>query len=107
MILPAERELRAALARFASARIDHDVRPTGGTSRVLEDATYTLCVMTSSRSLEEALAAADALLQRYCADRAAVSREVLTVVDVPRSGGPVESASDTSRLESTGANFGR
>ncbi|QWA25827.1 DUF5133 domain-containing protein [Streptomyces sp. JCM17656] len=74
MILPAERELRAALARFASARIDHDVRPTGGTSRALEDATYTLCVMTSSRSLDEALVAADALLQRYCADRASVPR---------------------------------
>lgn len=103
MILPAERELRAALARFASARIDHDVCPTGGTSRALEDATYTLCVMTSSRSLDEALIAADALLQRYRADRAAVSREVLTVVDAPRPGGPVDTASDTSRLEPTGA----
>lgn len=102
MILPAERELRAALARFASARIDHDVRPAGSTSRALEDATYTLCVMTSSRSLEEALIAADALLERYCADHA-VSREVLAVVDVPRSGGSAEAASDTSRLESTGA----
>ncbi|MEV8433943.1 DUF5133 domain-containing protein [Streptomyces sp. HUAS 31] len=103
MILPAERELRAALARFASARIDHDVRPTGATSRALEDATYTLCVMTSSRSLDEALVAADALLQRYRSDRAAVSREVLAVVDVPRSVAPAEAASDTSRLESAGA----
>lgn len=103
MILPAERELRAALARFASARIDHDVRPTGATSRALEDATYTLCVMTSSRSLDEALAAADALLQRYRSDRAAVSPEVLAVVDVPRSVPPAEAASDTSRLESAGA----
>ena len=103
MILPAERELRTALARFASARIEHDVRPTGATSCALEDATYTLCVMTSSRSLDEALVAADALLQRYCADRVAVSPEILAVVDVPRSAASVEAASDTSRLESTGA----
>lgn len=46
MILPAEKELRAVLARFAQARIDHDVRPTGRTSRALDDVTYTLCVIT-------------------------------------------------------------
>ena len=42
MIMPAEKELRAVLARFAQARIEHDVLPTGRTSRALEDATYTL-----------------------------------------------------------------
>jgi hypothetical protein len=69
MILPAEKELRAALARFAEARIEHDVFPTGRTSRALEDSTYTLCVMTGVRTCEQALRAADALLQRYRADR--------------------------------------
>ncbi|MFD6961126.1 DUF5133 domain-containing protein, partial [Streptomyces venezuelae] len=39
MILPAEKELRAVLARFAQARIDHHVRPTGRTSRALDDVT--------------------------------------------------------------------
>ncbi|MEU5379603.1 MULTISPECIES: DUF5133 domain-containing protein [unclassified Streptomyces] len=69
MILPVEKELRAALARFADARIEHDVRPTGRTSRALEDATYTLCVMTGTRSAEQALLAADTLLHRLRADR--------------------------------------
>lgn len=60
MILPAEKELRAVLARFAQARIDHDVRPTGRTSRALDDVTYTLCVITGARTAEEALRTADA-----------------------------------------------
>lgn len=69
MILPAERELRAVLARFAEVRIEHDVRPTGRTSRALDDVTYTLCVMTGARTAEQALRAADALLERYGSDR--------------------------------------
>ncbi|MFG2679744.1 DUF5133 domain-containing protein [Streptomyces sp. NPDC048392] len=65
MILPTEKELRAALARFAQARIEHDVCPTGHTSRALEDATYTLCVMTGARTAEEALRTADTLLEQH------------------------------------------
>lgn len=74
MIVPAEKELRAVLARFAQARIDHDVRPTGRTSKALEDATYTLCVMTGARTAEQALRTADSLLEQY-AGRTGVSRE--------------------------------
>ncbi|CAL9677512.1 hypothetical protein SUDANB1_08189 [Streptomyces sp. enrichment culture] len=69
MIVPTETQLRAALAQFASARIEHDVRPTGRTSRALDDATYTLCVMTGSRTADQALLAADALLEQYGAAR--------------------------------------
>ncbi|WCN07216.1 DUF5133 domain-containing protein [Streptomyces sp. M92] len=65
MILPAEKELRAVLARFAQARIDHDVRPSGCTSRLLEDATYTLCAMTGARTVEQALSTADRLLEQF------------------------------------------
>ncbi|MEU2965996.1 DUF5133 domain-containing protein [Streptomyces ardesiacus] len=72
MILPAEQELRSVLARFAQARIDYDVRPTGFTSRLLEDATYTLCVLTGARTAEQALRTADTLLEQY-AGRANVS----------------------------------
>ncbi|MFJ5999879.1 DUF5133 domain-containing protein [Streptomyces sp. NPDC092370] len=75
MILPAEKELRAVLARFAQARIEHDVRPTGRTSRALEDSTYTLCVMTGSRTAEQALPAADALLEQYGAGRESATRK--------------------------------
>ncbi|MCZ9339231.1 DUF5133 domain-containing protein [Streptomyces sp. TRM76130] len=74
MIVPAEKELRAVLARFAQARIDHDVRPTGRTSKALEDATYTLCVMTGARTAEQALRTADTLLEQY-AGRTGLSRE--------------------------------
>ncbi|MFE6410015.1 DUF5133 domain-containing protein [Streptomyces sp. NPDC057837] len=79
MIVPAEKELRAALARFAHARIEHDVRPTGRTSRALEDATYTLCVMTGARTAEDALVAADAFLDQYGADRVSVSQRDKTL----------------------------
>ncbi|MFJ8006694.1 DUF5133 domain-containing protein [Streptomyces fagopyri] len=74
MILPAERELRSVLARFADTRIEHDVRPTGRTSRALDDVTYTLCVMTGSRTAEQALLAADDLLEQFGADREDVTQ---------------------------------
>ncbi|MET7988933.1 MULTISPECIES: DUF5133 domain-containing protein [unclassified Streptomyces] len=74
MIFPAERELRAVLARFAETRIEHDVRPTGRTSRALDDVTYTLCVMTGARTVEQALRAADALLEQCSTGREGVTR---------------------------------
>jgi hypothetical protein len=69
VLLPAEKELRAVLARFADARFRHDLQPTGRSSRELEDASYRLCVMTGTRSVDEALTAADVLLERMRADR--------------------------------------
>ncbi|MFE9680762.1 DUF5133 domain-containing protein [Streptomyces sp. NPDC002701] len=75
MMVPAEKELRTVLAQFAEARIEHDVRPTGRTSRALEDATYTLCVMTASRTAEEALHAADLLLEQYRSNRNGLAQE--------------------------------
>lgn len=74
MILPAEKELRM-LARFADARMEHDRSLTGHVGRALEDATYTLCVMTGAWTAVEALATADVLLQRYCADRKGATQE--------------------------------
>ncbi|MFD5584226.1 DUF5133 domain-containing protein [Streptomyces sp. NPDC058733] len=73
MLLPAEKELRAVLARFAEARFRHDLQPTGRSSRELEDTVYTLCVMTGTRTVDEALVAADALLERLRAAREAVT----------------------------------
>ncbi|PWI12648.1 DUF5133 domain-containing protein [Streptomyces sp. Act143] len=79
MILPAERELRTALARFADARIEHDASAGRSCSRALEDATYTLCVLTGARTVENALAAADALLQRYSTDSRSTTHEDKTL----------------------------
>ncbi|MEU3983375.1 DUF5133 domain-containing protein [Streptomyces sp. NPDC026672] len=75
MTLSAEKELRAALARFAEVRIEHDVRPTGRTSRALEDATRTLCVITGAGTAEQALLAADGLMDQYRAGRTGAARE--------------------------------
>ncbi|MEV6805627.1 DUF5133 domain-containing protein [Streptomyces sp. NPDC017248] len=79
MLLPAEKELRAVLARFADARFRHDLQPTGHSSRELEDATYTLCVMTGTQSVDQALATADALLDRLRTDRPAAARATQTL----------------------------
>ncbi|MEU3826982.1 DUF5133 domain-containing protein [Streptomyces sp. SID486] len=79
MLLPAEKNLRAVLARFAEARFRHDLRATPGTGRELEDASYTLCVMTGTRTVDEALAAADVLLERLCADRRGATKSAQTL----------------------------
>ncbi|MFS8204215.1 DUF5133 domain-containing protein [Streptomyces sp. CWNU-52B] len=75
MMVPAEKELRTILSRFAETRIEHDVRPTDRTARALADVTYTLCVMTASRTAEQALRAADLLLEQYRSSRDGVARE--------------------------------
>ncbi|MFE1797290.1 MULTISPECIES: DUF5133 domain-containing protein [unclassified Streptomyces] len=75
MMVPAEKELRTVLAQFAEVRIEHDVRPTGRTSRALEDVTYTLCVMTASRTTEAALRTADLLIEQYRATREGAAQE--------------------------------
>ena len=69
MSLPAEKELRAVLAGFAEARFRHDLLPTGRSSRELEDTSARLCAMTGAQSVDQALAAADALLEQLRADR--------------------------------------
>ncbi|MFJ4963860.1 hypothetical protein EES43_28500 [Streptomyces sp. ADI96-02] len=70
MLNPRPQDLRAALARYADARIEDDRLPSAATARAVEDATYTLCVMTGTRDVPQALAAADALLERHTAERA-------------------------------------
>ncbi|MFF4397273.1 DUF5133 domain-containing protein [Streptomyces sp. NPDC001480] len=79
MLLPAEKELRAVLARFAEARFRHDLHPTGYSSRELEDTSRRLCVMTGTQSVDEALTAADALLERMRADRHTAPRTPQTL----------------------------
>ncbi|MER5890839.1 DUF5133 domain-containing protein [Streptomyces sp. NPDC001941] len=64
MVVPAEGELRRVLARFDRARTAHEGCPSPASSRSLDDATYTLCVMTGTRTAEEAVAVADELLAR-------------------------------------------
>ncbi|MEU6384456.1 DUF5133 domain-containing protein [Streptomyces bauhiniae] len=74
MLLPAEKNLRTALARFAAARIDHDRWPTPRTSRMLRDSVHTLCAMTGTHTSKDALHAADTMLEQYRADRSGVTQ---------------------------------
>ncbi|KIF66191.1 hypothetical protein HY68_37180 [Streptomyces sp. AcH 505] len=65
MLTPHPQDLRVALARYADARIEDDRHPTEATARAVDDATYTLCVMTGTRNIPQALSTADALLSRH------------------------------------------
>ncbi|MFF5897879.1 DUF5133 domain-containing protein [Streptomyces argenteolus] len=62
MLTPVPQDLRIALARYADARIEDARRSTDATARAVEDATYTLCVMTGTREIAQALRVADTLL---------------------------------------------
>ncbi|MFE9329462.1 DUF5133 domain-containing protein [Streptomyces sp. NPDC006925] len=69
MLHPAEKTLRLLLARYADARTQHETAPTPATREAVEDLAYTLCVTTDTRSLAEALSAADRMLERHVAER--------------------------------------
>ncbi|MEU5717069.1 DUF5133 domain-containing protein [Streptomyces sp. NPDC020403] len=62
MLTPSPQDLRVALARYADARIEDARRSTDATVRAVEDATRTLCVMTGTREISEALHVADTRL---------------------------------------------
>lgn len=62
---PSPQDLRVALARYADARIHDDRFPTDSTAGAVEDAAYTLCVMTGTRDVPQALSIADALLGEH------------------------------------------
>ncbi|MFE7749640.1 DUF5133 domain-containing protein [Streptomyces sp. NPDC057428] len=62
MLTPSPQDLRVALARYADARIEDARGSTDATARAVEDATYTLCVMTGTRDVSQALHIADTML---------------------------------------------
>ncbi|MEK8170499.1 DUF5133 domain-containing protein [Streptomyces sp. M19] len=62
MLTPDAKLLRTLLARYASARIADAERSTPASRRELADVTYTLCVTTATRTTEDAIAAAEAVL---------------------------------------------
>ncbi|AEN08399.1 MULTISPECIES: DUF5133 domain-containing protein [unclassified Streptomyces] len=65
MLTPGPQDLRVALARYADARIEDDRRPTAATARAVEDATRTLCVLTGTLDVPQAIAIADSVLARH------------------------------------------
>ncbi|MDT0612648.1 DUF5133 domain-containing protein [Streptomyces lancefieldiae] len=62
MLEPDPRVVRELLTRYASLRIAQAERDRPATARELADVSYTLCVMTATTSIHDAVAKADALL---------------------------------------------
>ncbi|MET7982050.1 MULTISPECIES: DUF5133 domain-containing protein [unclassified Streptomyces] len=62
MLVPDPKVVRRLLTRYAALKIAYAEKETPETARGLEDVTYTLCVMTGTTRVREAVAAADALL---------------------------------------------
>ncbi|MFJ6835742.1 DUF5133 domain-containing protein [Streptomyces sp. NPDC091209] len=62
MLVPDPKVVRRLLTRYAALKIAYAERETLETARRLEDVTYTLCVMTGTTSVRDAVVAADALL---------------------------------------------
>ncbi|MEU6054618.1 DUF5133 domain-containing protein [Streptomyces xanthochromogenes] len=62
MLEPHPKTLRTLLARYAEARIAHSCHGDPGAARDLEDVAYTLCVLTATASVEDAIVVADTLL---------------------------------------------
>ncbi|WP_313896669.1 DUF5133 domain-containing protein [Streptomyces sp. GC420] len=70
MITSHPKLVRTLLARFADLRIGNAYRETADTARELEHVIRSLCAATGTATLDEALRAADALLEQCCARRA-------------------------------------
>lgn len=64
MLVPDPKTLRQLLTRYATLQIAQAERPSSAVARELGDVTYTLCVMTGTAGIREALTRADALLTR-------------------------------------------
>ncbi|MFJ5531885.1 DUF5133 domain-containing protein [Streptomyces sp. NPDC093261] len=62
MLVPDPKVVRGLLTRYASLRIALAERDTPEGTRELEDVSYTLCVMMGTRTVQEAVEVADALL---------------------------------------------
>ncbi|MGW6061907.1 DUF5133 domain-containing protein [Streptomyces sp. NPDC055189] len=76
MLLPTPAELRRALARYADAAIDDERHSTLEKARTREDHAYTLCIMTGTTNIFEAIRAADAIVESTTADPPTVTSRV-------------------------------
>ncbi|MFJ1611096.1 DUF5133 domain-containing protein [Streptomyces sp. NPDC088253] len=63
MLEPHPKVLRTLLARYAEARFAHAHSSDSRTARDLDNVAYTLCVTTATATVEDAIAAADVLLE--------------------------------------------
>ncbi|WP_262063185.1 DUF5133 domain-containing protein [Streptomyces sp. STR69] len=62
MLVPDPKAVRKLLTRYAVLRISQAERQRPQTAAELKDVSYTLCVMTGTTDIREAIVEADALL---------------------------------------------
>ncbi|MFD8565638.1 DUF5133 domain-containing protein [Streptomyces sp. NPDC057694] len=67
MLMPDATFVRTLLSRYADLQMRHCERPSQELGWQLDDVTYTLCVCTGTRTIREALAAADLVLEQAAA----------------------------------------
>ncbi|MEV1044378.1 DUF5133 domain-containing protein [Streptomyces sp. NPDC049916] len=73
MLIPTPDAMRTLLARYNDLQLRHSQDSDYELQRSLEDVTYTLCVSTGTRTVHDALLAADDILRRAAAADEAVS----------------------------------
>jgi hypothetical protein len=62
VLVPDPKVVRRLLTRYAALKIAYAEKETLETARRLEDVTYTLCVMTGTTSVRDAVVVADGML---------------------------------------------
>ncbi|MFF8554067.1 DUF5133 domain-containing protein [Streptomyces sp. NPDC015501] len=73
MLIPSPEAMRTLLARYNELQLRHSQDSDYELQRSLEDVTYTLCVSTGTRTVHDALLAADTILRRSAAEEEAAS----------------------------------
>ncbi|PVC99692.1 DUF5133 domain-containing protein [Streptomyces sp. CS147] len=73
MLTPSPDAMRTLLARYNDLQLRHSQDSDLELQRSLEDVTYTLCVSTGTRTVHDALLAADTILRRAAAEEEAAS----------------------------------
>ncbi|MBK6047484.1 DUF5133 domain-containing protein [Streptomyces sp. MBT55] len=69
MLTPSPDAMRTLLARYNDLQLRHSQDSDYELQRSLEDVTYTLCVSTGTRTVHDALLAADTILRKAAAGR--------------------------------------
>ncbi|WP_433397457.1 DUF5133 domain-containing protein [Streptomyces sp. CA-146814] len=69
MLLPRPDTIRTLLARYYELQLEHSQDSHYELQRSLEDVTYTLCVSTGTRTVQDALLAAEAILRTSTTDQ--------------------------------------
>ncbi|MFD4589271.1 DUF5133 domain-containing protein [Streptomyces rubiginosohelvolus] len=89
MLTPSPDAMRTLLARYNDLQLRHSQDSDYELQRSLEDVTYTLCVSTGTRTVHDALLAADTVLRQAAAEEEAASgipirRMQITGASVPK-----------------------